>query len=131
MDNLQTWLDAITKAQNSELPLMRLSGDGMPPVKQWRDKFPERYAPLTHARNAVLQRALELNIPAENLITPEFVRRLCWDLTKPELPIVQEKLVKLGARPWQIEQVAALIADALREREPLPTPEPESEPASE
>ena len=131
MDNLQTWLDAITKAQNSELPLMRLSGDGMPPVKQWRDKFPERYAPLTHARHAVLQRALELNIPAENLITPEFVRRLCWDLTKPELPIVQEKLVKLGARPWQIEQVAALIAAALREREPLPTPEPENEPASE
>ena len=131
MDNLQTWLDAITKAQNSELPLMRLSGDGMPPVKQWRDKFPERYAPLTHARHAVLQRALELNIPAENLITPEFVRRLCWDLTKPELSIVQEKLVKLGARPWQIEQVAALIAAALREREPLPTPEPENEPASE
>ena len=131
MDNLQTWLDAITKAQNSELPLMRLSGDGMPPVKQWRDKFPERYAPLTHARHAVLQRALELNIPAENLITPEFVRRLCWDLTKPELSIVQEKLVKLGARPWQIEQVAALIATALREREPLATPEPEGEPATE
>ena len=110
---------------------MRLSGDGMPPVKQWRDKFPERYAPLTHARHAVNQRALELNIPAENLITPEFVRRICWDQTRPEQSIVEEKLAKLGARQWQIEQVAPLLAAALRQREPLASPESEGEATTE
>ncbi|MEY4101584.1 MAG: hypothetical protein RLZZ567_828, partial [Actinomycetota bacterium] len=98
MENVNVWIDAITRAQSVELPQMRLSGDGMPPIKQWREKFPERYAPLTHAREAVNQRAFELNMPAENLITPEFVRRVCWDQTRPELSFVTEKLLKLGAR---------------------------------
>lgn len=129
MENVNVWIDAITKAQSAELPQMRLSGDGMPPIKQWRDKFPERYAPLTHAREAVNQRALELNMPAENLITPEFVRRVCWDQTRPELNLVIEKLSKLGARNWQIEQVAPLLAHALTQSEPVP--EPISDPGAE
>ena len=128
MENVNVWIDAIIRAQSVELPQMRLSGDGMPPIKQWREKFPERYAPLTHAREAVNQRALELNMPAENLITPEFVRRVCWDQTRPELSVVTEKLLKLGARSWQIEQVAPLLTHALTQTEPLP--EPLQEPAS-
>jgi ribonuclease D len=133
MENVDVWVDAITRAQNAELPQMRLNGDGMPPIKQWREKFPERYAPLTHAREAVNQRALELNMPAENLITPEFVRRICWDQTHADKKSVQEKLAKLGARPWQIEQVAELLTDALCQTEPLATPEatPEEVPAQE
>ena len=133
MENVNVWVDAITRAQSAELPQMRLNGDGMPPIKQWREKFPERYAPLTHAREAVNQRALELNMPAENLITPEFVRRICWDQTRADLNSVREKLAKLGARPWQIEQVAELLTDALSQTEPLATPEatPEEAPAQE
>jgi ribonuclease D len=130
MENVNVWVDAITRAQSSDLPQMRLNGDGMPPVKQWRDKFPERYAPLTHARDAVAKRALELNMPAENLITPEFVRRVCWDQTQPNLQSVQEKLQKLGARNWQIEQVAPLLASALTQTQPLQEPE-EATPSAE
>jgi ribonuclease D len=137
LENIETWIDAIERAEQSELPLLRLSGDGMPPVKQWRDKFPERYAPLTHARAKVLLRAQELNMPTENLISPELVRRICWDQTKPELSIVSTKLEKLGARTWQIEQVAPLLTEALSEREPLvealenPAEEGQPEPAKE
>ena len=131
MENVNIWIDAITRAQSSELPQMRLNGDGMPPIKQWRDKFPERYAPLTHAREFVNLRAQELNMPAENLITPEFVRRLCWDQTRAELPAVVEKLTKLGARSWQIEQVAPLLTEALRQTEALATPEPSPDPAAD
>lgn len=131
MENVNIWIDAITRAQSSELPQMRLNGDGMPPIKQWRDKFPERYAPLTHAREFVNLRAQELNMPAENLITPEFVRRLCWDQTRAELPAVVEKLTKLGARSWQIEQVAPLLTEALRQTEALATPEPSPDPATD
>jgi ribonuclease D len=65
-------------------------------------------------------------MPAENLISPELVRRLCWDQTRPELSLVVEKLSKLGARDWQIEQVAPLITQALGEREPLIEEEPAS-----
>ena len=123
MEHVNTWVDAITRAPESELPQMRLNGDGMPPVKQWREKFPERYAPLTHARDAVSKRALELNMPSENLITPEFVRRICWDQTQNKLSIVEEKLAKLGARPWQISEVAELLTQALGQSEPLAEPE--------
>lgn len=129
MENVNVWVDAILRAQSSELPQMRLNGDGMPPIKQWRDKFPERYAPLTHAREAVNQRALELNMPAENLITPEYVRRICWDQTRADLTTVQEKLAKLGARAWQIDLVAPLLAEALTHTEPLAEPEPTPEEA--
>lgn len=129
MENVNVWVDAILRAQSSELPQMRLNGDGMPPIKQWRDKFPERYAPLTHAREAVNQRALELNMPAENLITPEYVRRVCWDQTRADLTTVQEKLAKLGARAWQIDLVAPLLAEALTHTEPLAEPEPTPEEA--
>ena len=130
MENVNVWIDAITRAQSSELPQMRLNGDGMPPVKQWRDKFPERYAPLTHARASVALRAQELNMPTENLITPEFVRRICWDQTQAREEIVREKLAKLGARTWQIEQVAPLLASALTQTEPLQEPE-EAAPSAE
>lgn len=130
MENVNVWIDAITRAQSAELPQMRLNGDGMPPIKQWRDKFPERYAPLTHAREAVNLKAQELNMPTENLITPEFVRRVCWDQTRADEKSVAEKLSKLGARTWQIEQVAPLLAAALTETEPLATPEPVSEEAA-
>ena len=69
-------------------------------------------------------------MPAENLITPEFVRRVCWDQTQPSLQSVQEKLQKLGARNWQIEQVAPLLASALTQTEPLQDPE-EATPSAE
>ena len=128
MEHVETWLAAILRAQSSDLPAMRLNGDGMPPVRQWRDKFPERYAPLTHARDAVGKRAVELNMPAENLITPELVRRICWDQTAPHIDAVSQKLAKLGARTWQIEQVAPLLCAALTESEPLIEPAEPVEP---
>jgi ribonuclease D len=62
-------------------------------------------------------------MPTENLITPDFVRRVCWDQTRADEKSVAEKLIKLGARTWQIEQVAPLLAAALKETEPLATPE--------
>jgi ribonuclease D len=107
----------------------------MPHVKLWRDRFPDKYAPLTHARATIELRAQELSIPLENLITPDYIRRLCW-----EPPIgatetldegaVREKLAALGARQWQIDIVGPLIALALLEKEALPEPKVE-EAASE
>ena len=106
---------------------MRSSGDTLPPIKLWRDKFPEKFAPLSHARAAIEIIATENEIPVENLITPEFVRRLCWSPpagATSELAIseVATALTKLGARTWQIELVAPAIAAALLEKEPVPAP---------
>jgi ribonuclease D len=107
---------------------MRTNADTLPPIKLWRDKFPEKYAPLSHARAAIEVIAQDNEIPVENLITPEHVRRVCW---KPptgstetlSLAAVEQALTDLGARQWQIVLVAPALASALLEKEPLPLPE--------
>ena len=81
MENLKVWLDSIATAvalPEDQWPQMRTSADTLPPIKLWRDKFPEKFAPLSHARAAIELIAQENSIPVENLITPEHVRRVCW-----------------------------------------------------
>jgi ribonuclease D len=107
---------------------MRTNADTLPPIKLWRDKFPEKFAPLSHARAAIELIAQENEIPVENLITPEHVRRVCW---KPptgatetlSITVVELALAELGARQWQIALVAPALAAALLEKEALPVPE--------
>ena len=128
MENLQLWLDAIACAvalPEDQWPTMRTNADTLPPIKLWRDKFPEKFAPLSHARAAIELIAQENQIPVENLITPEHVRRLCWKppagaTTTLSVSEVQTALSELGARQWQIELVAPAVAAALLEREPIP-----------
>ena len=130
MENSATWISAITVALamgESEWPPVRTDSDALPPLKIWRERFPQKYAPLTHAKANIQSRANELVIPFENLITPEFVRRICWNAPQSG---VAAALQTLGARPWQIEIVAPILEAALLETEPLPTVESEaSEPA--
>jgi len=128
MENLQLWLDSIASAvalPEDQWPTMRTNADTLPPIKLWRDKFPEKFAPLSHARAAIELIAEENQIPVENLITPEHVRRVCW---KPPVGAtstlsvseVESALSELGARQWQIDLVAPSLAAALLEREPIP-----------
>jgi ribonuclease D len=131
LENSQLWLSSITAAAalpEEQWPAMRTNADTLPPIKLWRDKFPEKFAPLSHARAATELIAHDNEIPVENLITPEHVRRVCW---KPpagatetlSIAAVEQALAELGARPWQIALVAPAIAAALLEKEPLPVPE--------
>ncbi len=121
-ENLDIWLAAIASAvalPESDYPEMRAAGDSMPPTKIWKERFPEKYAPFTHARAAVELRAAELNIPVENLISPEVIRKLVWKLSTD----VAKDALELGARPWQVAEIAELVSAALLEREPLLLPE--------
>jgi ribonuclease D len=93
----------------------------------WREKYPLRYAALTHARHNLLLRAEELSIPLENMISPEHVRRICWNDPSGK---VASALADLGARPWQIEIATPILESALLEHEPLAPiemPEPEGD----
>ncbi len=138
LENMPTWLAAIESAINTpedQWPPMKSGADTLPPMKLWRERFADKYAPLTHARFAVESAAQELSIPAENLITPEIIRRICWtppadSLQSLNVAAVSEAMSQLGARQWQIEIVAPLVASALLEREPreiAPTEPGESE----
>ena len=129
MENSATWISAITDAlalPESEWPPVRTDSDALPPIKIWRERFPQKYAPLTHAKANIQAKANELAIPFENLITPEYVRRICWNSPKSG---VAAALQALGARSWQIEIVEPILEAALLESEPLEAPESEvSEP---
>jgi ribonuclease D len=89
----------------------------------WQSRNPLGYARLTHARAAVLECAAENSMPAENLISPEAVRRVCWPTPPAEiadrLKFVASELAEFGARSWQIELISGPISAILGETEPL------------
>ena len=121
LEYIDQWLGAIKRAQAlapDQLPEMRINGDGLPPMKNWKEKHPLAYARFTHARAGLLEISEELKIPVENLCTPEFIRRLCFNPSED----VAAALTALGARPWQVLTVAPMLAAALKEREALLLP---------
>ncbi|MYZ41323.1 ribonuclease D, partial [Streptomyces sp. SID4917] len=49
-----------------------------------------------------------------NLITPDTVRRVCWEPPRERtVEAVSLALAEYGARPWQIAQVAPLLTRSL------------------
>lgn len=127
LENAATWISCITDAiamPEDQWPEARSKTDAMPPIKIWRERFPEKYAPLTHARFNLQVRAEELSIPLENMISPELVRRICW---QPPTSSVNEALLAMGARRWQAEIASPILELALTQTEPLEVAEPEAE----
>ncbi len=124
LERSSAWLDAIelaTALPESEWPELRARTDSAPPLKIWREKFPQKYAPLTHARAAIELASQELSIPTENLITPEIVRRVIWEpppgsTAQVDIAGVEQALIARGARKWQSAIVAPLLARALMEK---------------
>ncbi|MEO5533718.1 MAG: HRDC domain-containing protein [Pseudolysinimonas sp.] len=127
---LDRWWAAIERGVvTADLPNTRAPGDGVPPPRIWADKNPEADARLKRARAAVIARAEELDIPIENVLTPDSLRRVAW---APPSPItteaVAEALTALGARRWQVAATAQVIAEAFVDvpQEPETPHEPDS-----
>lgn len=125
---LDRWWAAIERGRAEiDLPAERASGgDTLPPPRAWADRNPAADARLKAARPAVEEVAVALAMPVENLLTPELLRRVAW--APPEPPTaaaVGSALAELGARAWQIEQTAQVIATAFVEsvQEPAEAPE--------
>ncbi|MGW3907386.1 HRDC domain-containing protein [Streptomyces sp. NPDC005056] len=114
---LEQWQAAIDRAKalpEAELPQPGQPLLGPPPPRSWADKDPAAAARLSAARAAVSELAERLHMPQENLITPDTVRRVCWEPPKNPTPdAVEDALTMYGARRWQIEQVAPLLLSAL------------------
>ncbi|MEU5400493.1 ribonuclease D [Streptomyces sp. NPDC005963] len=114
---LEQWQAAVDRAKalpDAELPQPGQPLNGPPPPRSWADKDPAAAARLSAARTAVTALAEELNLPQENLITPDTVRRVCWEPpADPSVEAVSHALTELGARPWQVELVAPLLAQAV------------------
>ena len=68
------------------------------------------------------------NLPVENLLTPDYVRRLMWEPPFLEAAdgsleeLVAARLGELGARPWQVELTCDVLAQAIRSPGPVTDP---------
>lgn len=118
------WLGAVDRARtlpDSELPPLTQPFDGPPPVNRWERRDPVAAARLTRARTAMGELSTRHSIPVENLLSPDLVRRLCWDglpdyqrADAAELSSAIEDFLKSGgARPWQRELAVPVLAAAL------------------
>ncbi|MCI1018214.1 ribonuclease D [Microbacterium sp. C5A9] len=113
---LDRWWQAMVEGRTTEeLPRERVPSDTLPPPRAWSDRNPEADARLKAARPLVEATAEELGMPTENLLTPDYLRRIAWDVPGTTPEAISEALATLGARPWQIAQTAQKIAAAFVE----------------
>ena len=112
-----TWVTALRAARelpDSELPQAAARYDGPPPPRTWAEKDPAAAARLSSARAALAELAERLEVPVENLLTPDYVRRLLWQPpAAADEETVRATLRSFGARPWQVDLTAGLLARAV------------------
>lgn len=124
------WLAAVDRGRtlpDTELPPLTQPFDGPPPVNRWERRDPAAAARLARARAAMGELSTEYAIPVENLLSPDLVRRLCWDglpdydrVGDPaDLSAAIDGFLKSGgARPWQRELAVPALTAVL-----TPTPD--------
>jgi ribonuclease D len=120
---LDTWWAALQAGQTDrDMPPVKLPVVGIPNHRIWPNKYPEADARLKAVRAALTTQAEELELPIENLITPDYVRQLCWQPPEPlSIESLEQALLDSGARRWQAELTAPVILAALQK----PTDAPE------
>jgi len=114
---LDRWWAAIQAGLSSpDLPALKASSDTLPPPRAWAERNPEADVRFKAARAALTTLSEDLAIPLENLLTPDFLRRVAWSPPEPvSADSIGSALADLGARSWQVDATAQLIADAFVE----------------
>lgn len=112
------WWDAISPVWSmptADLPerYFNESTDPFPATRTWSKANPDAAKRWDVVRSTVLARADDLGIRQELLLRPIIQKTLAWDGWDhaDDIPVL---LAALGARPWQVENVASVIAAAVK-----------------
>ncbi|MBP7818592.1 MAG: HRDC domain-containing protein [Rhodoluna sp.] len=111
---LDTWWKAIEDGLNSrDLPPIKVAATGMPNHRIWPTRFPDADRRLKIIRPLIADLGEKHGIPVENILTPDFLRNICFEPPAFDIAAVASALRALGARDWQIELTGQLIVDGL------------------
>ncbi len=112
----QMWLEALARARvTTDLPSTSEASNGPPPASRWARRKPEAAARLEAARSGLNELAQRISVPAENVLSPDTVRRLCWDWEGADdtAGAVDVFLRDANARQWQRELTVPVLTEAL------------------
>ena len=123
----EVWWSAVSHAlalPDSELPSPHapLAPGELPQPRSWARRHPQAAITLEEVRSAVREHGRAVRVPQEILLPPDVQRHLAWDIGEAQASgralnvspaALSSRLRELGARPWQIEQLASPLSRVL------------------
>jgi ribonuclease D len=117
------WVAALRRAatmDEADLPARTPRSDGPPLPRAWADRDPVAARRLALARDEITTLAAANKVPVENLLTPDYLRRVLWTPPETRDPTalateVAAMLTRLGARQWQVDLAGPVLVSAILE----------------
>ena len=113
--HLDVWVSAIEdalKLNSSEHPPVKLPADGPPNPRNWANRNAQAWSRLEFAKTRISELAEKLNMPPENLVSPDAIRRIMWE--PPADDQMSTFLADIKVRPWQQELVVPIFQAAVQ-----------------
>ena len=110
------WFESLQESINldpKEWPVKVSNSEAIPLPKSWEQKNPEAFNRLKTLKSLISLHSQELNIPIENLCSPDLVRKWCWLMPTTEVEITTQWFLDQGARPWQAQIMGVLSQKVL------------------
>ncbi len=103
-----------TALPEAELPTTSPVSDGPPHPRAWLQRNPVAAGRLGRCREVMAVLSETYEVPAENLLSPDLVRRLAWSPPEPATAAAVAEQLRCGAaRDWQVGLTAVPLAEAL------------------
>ncbi|MEN9956571.1 MAG: hypothetical protein RIR46_179 [Actinomycetota bacterium] len=114
---LDTWWAALNEGlKDLRPPELRVKSEGIPNHRIWAHKHPLADARLQLLKAVMSRLSAEQNLPTENILTPDYMRQLAWNLDINGANEIREFLVACGARAWQIDLVCEEFSAGLTDQ---------------
>ncbi|MFW0108026.1 HRDC domain-containing protein [Rothia sp. P7181] len=99
------WIRAIARThQEKDYVPFTIPSQGPPPLKSWECRRPLSLELIQEAKTAINQLSEDVNIPHNNILAPNTLRKICWDMPREiSAESLKDGLIALDARPWQVQ----------------------------